>query len=254
MEGGLVASFEKFVLDVDLLQMAIEFLKPLDTGEDALGVEAIREVGPGGHFFGAAHTLERYADAFYAPLISDWRNFQQWTGRRLAGSLADAPTPCGSRRSPNTRSRRMDPAIAEELDAFVGTAHRGGRAADGLLSEYVAKATGGHVAGPNGAGKTSAAPDLLRDAIGIDAFVNADRLTCHLPRRRGGYTTLVPLATSADRGRSRSGPAHGAKRGGHGERFASELRSFNQPSPGAGHCRQHSKWPSHRPSHLCCSP
>src|SRR6185312_2905582 len=78
MEGGLVGSFEKFALDVDLLQMVTEYLKPLDMSEDAFGIEAIKEVGPGGHFFGAQQTLARYTNAFYAPLISDWRNFEQW--------------------------------------------------------------------------------------------------------------------------------------------------------------------------------
>ena len=78
LEGGLVASFEKFVLDCDLIQMVMEFLEPLATDSDALGIEAMREVGPGGHFFGAAHTLARYETAFYAPMISDWRNNQQW--------------------------------------------------------------------------------------------------------------------------------------------------------------------------------
>jgi trimethylamine--corrinoid protein Co-methyltransferase len=78
LEGGLVASFEKFVLDVDLIQMVSEFLQPLETTPDALGLEAIREVGPGGHFFGAAHTLARYETAFYSPIVSDWRNNQQW--------------------------------------------------------------------------------------------------------------------------------------------------------------------------------
>lgn len=86
LEGGLVASFEKFVLDVDLIQMVSEFLQPLETTEDALGVEAIREVGPGGHFFGAQHTLKRYATAFYQPIISDWRNNPQW----LAAGSPDA--------------------------------------------------------------------------------------------------------------------------------------------------------------------
>jgi trimethylamine--corrinoid protein Co-methyltransferase len=79
MEGGLVASFEKFVLDCDLIQMVKSFLQPLDTSPDSLALEAIREVGPGGHFFGAQHTLARYATAFYEPIISDWRNYQQWT-------------------------------------------------------------------------------------------------------------------------------------------------------------------------------
>ncbi len=83
MEGGLVASFEKFVLDCDLIQMVKSFLQPLDTSPDGLALDAIREVGPGGHFFGAKHTLERYATAFYEPIISDWRNYQQW---QAAGS------------------------------------------------------------------------------------------------------------------------------------------------------------------------
>ena len=83
MEGGLVASYEKFALDADLLQMVMEFLKPLDFSEDALGLDAMREVGPGGHFFGAEHTQRRYLSAFYAPIISDWRNFSQW---QAAGS------------------------------------------------------------------------------------------------------------------------------------------------------------------------
>jgi len=80
LEGGLVASYEKFILDIDLIQMVSEFLQPIEINEDALGVEAIREVGPGGHFFGAQHTLGRYTNAFYQPIISDWRNNQQWVG------------------------------------------------------------------------------------------------------------------------------------------------------------------------------
>jgi trimethylamine---corrinoid protein Co-methyltransferase len=78
MEGGLVASFEKFVLDCDLIQMVKSFLQPVDTSAESIALDAIREVGPGGHFFGAQHTLERYSTAFYDPIISDWRNYQQW--------------------------------------------------------------------------------------------------------------------------------------------------------------------------------
>lgn len=78
MEGGLVASFEKFIVDVELCQMMAEFLIPLKVDEDELAIEAIRQVGPGGHFFGATHTLERYETAFYAPLVADWRNFESW--------------------------------------------------------------------------------------------------------------------------------------------------------------------------------
>ena len=78
MEGGLTCSFEKFILDCDLLQMVAEFLTPLDVSPAGLGLDAVREVGPGGHYFGTAHTLERFETAFYSPIISDWRNFETW--------------------------------------------------------------------------------------------------------------------------------------------------------------------------------
>jgi trimethylamine---corrinoid protein Co-methyltransferase len=84
MEGGLVASFEKFVLDVEMLQMMGEFLTPLRIDSDELAVDAIGEVGPGGHFFGSQHTLDRYETAFYAPIISNWQNFENW---QLAGAV-----------------------------------------------------------------------------------------------------------------------------------------------------------------------
>ena len=118
LEGGLVASFEKFVLDVDLLQMVSEFLQPLDTSTDALGVEAMREVGPGGHFFGAAHTLARYENAFYQPIISDWRNNQQWAAAGKPEAMQRANAVWKQALSEYVEPA-MDPAIREELDAFV---------------------------------------------------------------------------------------------------------------------------------------
>ena len=118
MEGGLVASYEKFALDADLLQMVMEFLKPLDVNEDTMGFEAIKEVGPGGHFFGAQHTLARYATAFYQPMISDWRNFQQWqaSGSPQAAQKANA---LWKKALEEYVEPAIDPAIAEEIDAFV---------------------------------------------------------------------------------------------------------------------------------------
>src|SRR5579872_1865799 len=83
MEGGLQASFEKMALDADLLAMVAEFLSPLRVDEAELALEAMREVGPGGHFFGAEHTQSRYRTAFFSPMISDWRNYETW---REAGS------------------------------------------------------------------------------------------------------------------------------------------------------------------------
>jgi trimethylamine--corrinoid protein Co-methyltransferase len=118
LEGGLVASYEKFVLDVDLVQMVMEYLKPLAIDDASLGLEAIREVGPGGHFFGAAHTLERYENAFYAPLISDWRNFQNW---QAAGSprAEQKANQLWKQALAEFTAPPLDESIAEEIDAFV---------------------------------------------------------------------------------------------------------------------------------------
>ena len=78
LEGGLCASFEKFIIDIDMLQMMAETLKPIEVSESTLALEAIREAGHGGHFFGTAHTLANYTTAFYEPLVSDWSNFETW--------------------------------------------------------------------------------------------------------------------------------------------------------------------------------
>ncbi len=118
LEGGLRASYEKFILDVDLLQMVQEFLTPLDLSEDALAIDAIRDVGPGGHFFGTPHTQNRYKTAFYSPVISDWRNFETW---------AEAGSPTAVEKANRVWKDRLagyeepalDPAIREELNEFV---------------------------------------------------------------------------------------------------------------------------------------
>jgi len=118
MEGGLTASFEKFIVDVDLLQMVSELLTPLDVSPAGLGLDAIRDVGPGGHYFGTAHTLERFETAFYAPIISDWRNFETW---ELAGSPTAIQKANAVWQKELAAYERppMDAAIEEELDAFV---------------------------------------------------------------------------------------------------------------------------------------
>jgi trimethylamine--corrinoid protein Co-methyltransferase len=118
LEGGLVASFEKMVLDADLLQMVAEFLEPLEVSDTTLALDAIREVGPGGHFFGCAHTQERFRTAFYAPLVSDWRNYESW---REAGA-PDAYTRAAglvTRLLAEYEQPPLDPGIRDELDAYV---------------------------------------------------------------------------------------------------------------------------------------
>jgi len=118
MEGGLTASFEKIVLDAEMLQMMTEVLVPIQVDDDTLGLDAIREVGPGGHFFGAAHTLARYETAFYAPMLSDWRNFESWqeAGGRTATQRA---TDLWQKLLAAYEAPPLDPAVAEALDAFV---------------------------------------------------------------------------------------------------------------------------------------
>ena len=79
LEGGLTASMEKFILDVEMLQNFAEMFIPLDCDGPDLAFEAIAAVEPGGHFFGCEHTMARYRSAFYEPLVSDWSNFGTWS-------------------------------------------------------------------------------------------------------------------------------------------------------------------------------
>ena len=118
LEGGLTASFEKFILDAEMLQMMSAFLKPPAIDDDAFGLEAIAEVGPGGHFFGTGHTLARYENAFYSPMLSDWRNFETW---EEAGSptAAQNANRIWKQLLAEYEQPAMDPAIAEAIDAFV---------------------------------------------------------------------------------------------------------------------------------------
>jgi trimethylamine---corrinoid protein Co-methyltransferase len=81
LEGGLIASPEKFVMDCEVLQMIERYMEPKvwDAGPDEIALDAIREVGAGGHYFGIPHTQARYETAFYQPFLSDWRNYEAWS-------------------------------------------------------------------------------------------------------------------------------------------------------------------------------
>lgn len=118
MEGGLHAGFEKMILDAELLQMVSAFLDPVVVDHESLALDAIREVGPGGHFFGAAHTQDRFRTAFHKPMISDWRNFETW---QEAGSPEAARKANGIWKEllAAYEPPAMDPAVREELAAFV---------------------------------------------------------------------------------------------------------------------------------------
>lgn len=81
LEGGLTVSYEKLITDLEVLQTFAELCASTPADDSAIALDALREVQPGGHFFGAAHTMERYQTAFYEPLVADWSNFGTWTER-----------------------------------------------------------------------------------------------------------------------------------------------------------------------------
>jgi trimethylamine--corrinoid protein Co-methyltransferase len=118
LEGGLCASYEKFVMDCDTLQQMTHYMKGVTADEADLAFEAIREVGPSGHFFGVDHTQERYETAFYNPFISDWSNFESWEerGSKTAPERANV---IWKRILEEYEPPPMDVAIREELETFV---------------------------------------------------------------------------------------------------------------------------------------
>lgn len=118
LEGGLTASFEKLVIDAEMLQMMAEYLRPIEVNQDELAVDAIAEVGPGGHHFGTGHTLERFETAFYAPLLSNRQNFESW---KEAGSI-DIATRANSlwkQLLAEYQQPTLDPAVDEALVDYV---------------------------------------------------------------------------------------------------------------------------------------
>ena len=118
MEGGLQASYEKLVLDVEMLQQMMEFLTPIDLSPEALAFDALERVPTGDHFFGDEHTLARYEHAFYAPMLSDWQNHGAW---EESGSLnaTQRATKLWQIALEDYSEPMLDSAIREELDRYI---------------------------------------------------------------------------------------------------------------------------------------
>ena len=120
LEGGLIASPEKFVMDCEVIQQLIRYMEPeiFDVSDAALAVDTIREVGPNGHFFGVEHTQERYETAFYQPFLSDWKNYEGW---EVAGGVWTAERAHTQFRNiiNSFEAPPMDEAIHDELKEFV---------------------------------------------------------------------------------------------------------------------------------------
>ncbi len=118
LEGGLVASFEKVMIDCEMLQNMAALLRPIEVDDPALALEAMDEVGPGGHFFGCNHTMQRYKTAFYEPFMSDWQNNQNWQEAGAKDATMRA-TEMWQRALDEYEPPPIDPAIKEELEAYV---------------------------------------------------------------------------------------------------------------------------------------
>jgi trimethylamine--corrinoid protein Co-methyltransferase len=120
LEGGLIASPEKFIMDCEILQQIQRYMQPelTATGPDDIALEAIRSVGNDGHFFGIQHTQDRYTTAFYQPFLSDWKNFEAW---EAAGGIwtAERAHRMFKEIVNNFEAPKMDEAIREELAEFV---------------------------------------------------------------------------------------------------------------------------------------
>ena len=118
LEGGLAMGYEKFILDADFCSALHTYLAGIPLDDNALALDAFREVGPGKHFFGCAHTMKNYETAFWDSATADNNSFEQW---RDAGSK-------DVMRRANEKWRAMlqayeapplDPGIDEALQAFM---------------------------------------------------------------------------------------------------------------------------------------
>ncbi|MCP3877855.1 MAG: trimethylamine methyltransferase family protein [Sulfitobacter sp.] len=118
LEGGLVASFEKVIIDCEMLQHVSTLLQPITVNPTEIGLEAMEEVGPGGHFFGCSHTMERYKCAFYQPFLSDWQNHENWL---LAGGkdATARATELWQRALNEYEAPPLDPARREAMETYI---------------------------------------------------------------------------------------------------------------------------------------
>ena len=118
LEGGLVASYEKYVVDVQILEMLQHEFTPLEIDEASLAFGAHEEVGHGGHFLGAMHTMERFRDCFYRPFLSSSDNYERWT-RLGAFDTADRAGQIADKTLEEYEAPALDDTIREELEDFV---------------------------------------------------------------------------------------------------------------------------------------
>jgi trimethylamine--corrinoid protein Co-methyltransferase len=118
LEGGLVSCYEKFIIDIEILRMLRVQFTPLEIDEASLAFGAHEEVGHGGHFLGAQHTMERFRECFYRPLLSSTSNYERWlrTGGHDAAARASEIV---AKKLAEYEQPRLDDAITAELEDYV---------------------------------------------------------------------------------------------------------------------------------------
>lgn len=120
LEGGLTVSFEKLVTDCEVLQMVAELCTQAQATESDIGLDALAEVQPGGHFFAAAHTMERYQTEFYEPFLHDYANFGTWT-ERGSRDTDDRATDIWKRIVASPANPAIDLSRLDGLERFIET-------------------------------------------------------------------------------------------------------------------------------------
>ena len=118
LESGLVSCYEKFIVDIEILRMLYEEFTPLEVSEESLAFSAHVEVGAGGHFLGAVHTLERFRECFYRPLLSSTANYERWT-RDGGKDAAARATDIWHKTLEEYEEPALDPDLKAELKAYV---------------------------------------------------------------------------------------------------------------------------------------
>ena len=189
LEGGLVAGYEKFIVDVEILQMLQHEFTPLEIDEESMAFGAHEEVGHGGHFLGAMHTMERFRTCFYRPLLSSSENYERW----MRNGGADTTT-----RATAIYQKRLEEYVQPPLDDAIRLRARGvrrppPRRARRLMAAVDAPSS--HPLDPHGGERPGvrADPDLRRPAgdrargVGLPGRPpRQHRREPAVPRRAGG--------------------------------------------------------------------
>jgi trimethylamine---corrinoid protein Co-methyltransferase len=118
LEGGLVSGYEKLIMDAELLGMATKYVKGIELNDDTFAWEAYDEVGPGGHFLGATHTMKHYDTAFYQHKVFNMDNFEKWRDEGSEDTYKRA-NGIWKKMLSEYQAPALDDAKREELEAFV---------------------------------------------------------------------------------------------------------------------------------------